>query len=301
MTKKSNKYTSVIDRDQGGKFGLGRPFYFDNWNNRIAVLLSLIATIAVLTLKQVTGTATGSVLNDGVNYGVAFFFSYLIAQELDPEPGRELGGILAGILSLVACLAMGTSQDSVVALLWMLFMVRMFNRTSGSRHRIGDNVIMIVAALFLGKQGFWLVPVVTGLGYILESQITDGYQKSLYLGGLAFATCIFVDRPTGVVPLLDVTYVYLMGVALVLFLPEFTAARITKAKGDRDNRVISFRRLQTGQAFFVLSTFLIIWFGGNEAAVLMLPCVMTAIGCGVWLLFWLMMKKVFNKGEDTEA
>ena len=106
---------------------------------------SLVATIVLLIFRQVTGSGTGSVMLDGVSYAAGFFFAYLIGREADPEPGREFGALLGALITLGLEAYFGVDINGVVALLWMLFICRMFNRTSGSRHRIGDNAIIIGA------------------------------------------------------------------------------------------------------------------------------------------------------------
>ena len=63
----------------------------------------------------------------------------------------------------------------------------MLNRSSGDRHRIADNVIIIGSAVWMGKEGFWVYPLLTGAAYILESQIKGGYFRSLYLAGISLA------------------------------------------------------------------------------------------------------------------
>lgn len=112
------------------------------------------------------GADTETAMYFGLNTAAAFFFSWLIAQELDPD--RKLGGIIGGGLSIVAALTLG--EGNVLVLLWLLFILRMLNRTSGSRHKIGDNVFLIFIAYWLGKDGYWLYPVLTGTAYIIESQ-----------------------------------------------------------------------------------------------------------------------------------
>jgi hypothetical protein len=83
----------------------------------------------------------------------------------------------------------------VTMLLWALFVIRMFNRTSGSRHKLGDNIIILVAAFWLGKHDLWLMPGLTAACYVLESQIKEGYFRSLYMAGIACAMYLFVERP----------------------------------------------------------------------------------------------------------
>ena len=299
MAKRENKFAKVVREEDvsNGYFGLGRPFDFDNRFDRLALMGALMATIILLIVRQVSGTGTGSVMVDGVCYAAGFFFAYLIGREVDPEPGREWGALLGAVIALVMEAFLGVDINGVVALLWMLFICRMFNRTSGSRHRIGDNVIILGAAFWMGYIGYWLFPVITGACYVLESQIKGGYFRSLYLAGIAFAMCVVTGRGTEA-PVLSTTYLYMMGVAFFLFLPQLTMAGFSRARDDRHNHYLVKTRLQCSQAVFLLATGLLLYFGGNAAGIIFLPCTGAAIGTGLFLLFYLLKKKQEEEGKQ---
>ncbi|MBQ9635743.1 MAG: hypothetical protein IJV12_05975, partial [Acidaminococcaceae bacterium] len=135
MAKRENKYAKVVRQEEttNENFGLGRPFDFDDWFNRIAIMGMLLSTIILLIFRQVSGTGTGSVMLDSVSYAAGFFFAYLIGREVDPEPGREWGSLLGAFVALGLEAVMGVNIDGVIGLLWVLFICRMLNRTSGSR------------------------------------------------------------------------------------------------------------------------------------------------------------------------
>ena len=292
MAKRENKFAKTVRQEDlsNENFGLGRPFDIDERFNRIAIMWTLLSTIILLIIRQVTGTGTGSIMRDAVCYAAGFFFAYLIGREVDPEPGREWGALLGAFVALGLEFFLGSDINGVVGLLWVLFICRMFNRTSGSRHRIGDNVIILGAAFWMGHIGYWLFPVITGVCYVLESQIKEGYFRSLYLAGIAFATCVVTGRGTEI-PVLSTTYIYLMGIAFILFLPQLTMAAYSKARDDRHNRYLVKTRLQCAQAVFLLAVGLLIYFGGNPGGIVFLPCIGTAIGTGLYLLFDLVKKK----------
>ena len=292
MAKRENKFAKVVREEDASNenFGLGRPFDFDNRFDRLALMVALISTIVMLIIRQITGTGTGSVMLDGVCYAAGFFFAYLIGREVDPEPGREWGALLGALISLGLEAYFGVDINGVVGLLWMLFICRMFNRTSGSRHRIGDNVLILGSAFWMGHIGYWLFPVITGVCYVLESQIKGGYFRSLYLAGIAFAMCVVTGRSTEI-PVLSTIYLYMMGIAFFLFLPQLTMAGFSRARDDRHNYYLVKTRLQVAQAVFLLGTGLLIYFGGNRAGIIFLPCIGTAIGTGLYLLFYLLKRK----------
>ncbi len=298
MAKRENKFVKIARQEEvtNENFGLGRPFYFDDRFNRIAMMGALVTTIILLGFRQITGTGTGSVMTDSIGYAAGFFFAYLIGREVDPEPGREWGGLLSAFIALVAEAVLGVDINGVVGLLWMLFICRMFTRTSGLRHCIGDNAIILGSAFWMGYVGFWLFPVITGVCYILESQIKEGYFRSLYLGGIAFAMCVITGRNPEI-PVLSVNYLYMMGVSFILFLPQFSVAGFSTARDDRNNRPLIVSRLQCAQAVFLLATGILIYFGGNAAGVALLPCLAVEAGTGLYLLMYLLRKKQQEEGK----
>lgn len=238
------------------------------------------------------GADTEAAVYFGINTAAAFFFSWLIAQELDPD--RKLGGIIGGGLSIVAVLTLG--EGNVLVLLWLLFILRLLNRTSGSRHKLGDNVLLIVIAYWLGKDGYWLYPVLTGTAYIIESQIKGGYYRSLYLGGLAFAVTAMADT-TAKAHSLSMIYIYLMAICFILFLPEIRMASITEAKGDKDGKRIIPQRLQVAQGVFLMIGFAVPWVHGDSQAAALTPAWMAGIGVGVYLLVDAIQKALFAKNN----
>ena len=82
-----------------------------------------------------------------------------------------------------------------------------------------------------------------------------------------------------------------MAIAFVLFLPQFTMAGFTTARDDRENRLLQKTRLQSAQAFLLLGCDILIYFGGNVSGQVLLPCIMAAIGTGIYLLIDLLKKK----------
>ena len=223
--------------------------------------------------------------------GLDFLLSYMIAQELDPD--RQLGGIIGGILTVVGYYFFGAGNFMV--LIWLLFILRMLNRSSGDRHRIGDNIIIVGSAVWLGKEGFWVYPLLTGAAYILESQIKGGYFRSLYLAGISLAGLIIAEFSKEAT-VLTLEMILLNCAAIIIFLPEVRIAEYTQAKGDKNGKRLIPKRLQATMGFFCMMLVAAIFLHGNEAGKQLLPGSMAALGCGLYLLVALMRHQVsFNK------
>lgn len=86
MGKKDNKYSNAATSlSEGGIFGLGRPIDFTDGITRIALICTILTSVAATFWKTMGGADTETAMYFGLNTAAAFFFSWLIAQELDPR------------------------------------------------------------------------------------------------------------------------------------------------------------------------------------------------------------------------
>ena len=296
MAKKGNKYKGyepgeVYDPTGISKYlGLGRPIDFGEKVNKVAMLTTIFICVAVTLWKTSSGMDSGEAVMFSMTSGLGFLLSYIIALELDPD--RQLGGLIGGALTVLGYYFFGAGNITVM--LWLLFILRMLNRSSGDRHRIGDNVIIIASAVWLGKEGFWVYPLLTGAAYILESQIKGGYFRSLYLAGISLAGLIIAEFSKESV-VLTMDMIVLNCFAIILFLPEIRIAEYTQAKGDKNGKRLIPKRLQATMGFFCMLLVAAIFLHGNEAGKQLLPGTMAAIGCGLYLLVALMRHQVAFK------
>ena len=296
MAKKGNKYKGyepgeAYDPTGISKYlGLGRPIDFGEKVNKVAMLTTIFICVAVTLWKTSSGMDSGEAVMFSMTSGLGFLLSYIIALELDPD--RQLGGLIGGALTVLGYYFFGAGNITVM--LWLLFILRMLNRSSGDRHRIGDNVIIIASAVWLGKEGFWVYPLLTGAAYILESQIKGGYFRSLYLAGISLAGLIIAEFSKESV-VLTMDMIVLNCFAIILFLPEIRIAEYTQAKGDKNGKRLIPKRLQATMGFFCMLLVAAIFLHGNEAGKQLLPGTMAAIGCGLYLLVALIRHQVVFK------
>lgn len=293
MSKKRNKYAGdqyeeAYDPTGLSQYlGLGRPIDFDNGQYRLAMLCAILICVAVTLYKCSAGLESGDAVMVALGYALNFLFTFMLALELDPD--RKLGGFIGGGLALAANLVLG--DGNLLVSLWLLFILRMLNRSSGDRHRLMDNVIMIAIAAWLGREGFWVYPLLTGAAYIMESQIQAGYPRSLYLAGVALA-CLIFSRYGEVQNVLSLHYIAIMAVAFILYLPEIRCSMYVKAKGDKNGKRLLPRRLQIMAGFFMMVLFSITFLHGDAAAVSLIPAAAAAMGAGIYLFIALVRHEV---------
>ena len=114
------------------------------------------------------------------------------------------------------------------------------------------------------------------------------------MSGFAFALVALAKISKDPVTI-SVTYLYIMAVTFVLFLPAISMAAYTQFKGDYDGTRISPRRLQAAQGAFLVITFTISWFHGDYQALTLAPAWAASIGVGVALLATAVQNALFKK------
>lgn len=296
MSKKFNKYKDAPKKtyelqNRNGLdeyLGLGRPLdVVDDLSQRTAVALAILCLVGGIIWKMISGMNFMDAGMFAVGMAMSVIFSFMIGQELDPD--RKLGGLIGGVLSAIGFAFFGTG-DWVVTL-WLLWLLRMFTRTSGDRHQIGDNAVILVCAAYLGWEGYFLYPMLTAAAYVMESQIAYGYFRSLYLAGIAFVSLVFAKFNIHS-NALNANYLYFLMVVIFIFLPEVRLARYTKAIGDKSFQPISGSRVQVACGFFLMTLVSLALMHGNNAVMALIPGIMAAIGCGANLFRALVMKEV---------
>ncbi len=292
MAKKSNKYKGpkLEDFDPTGisqYLGLGRPIDFESKVTKYAFMAAILISVAVTLWQSSQGLSATDAVFASVGYMLGFILSYMVGLELDPD--RKLGAAIGGVLTIIAYAIFG--EGNILVMLWLLFVLRMINRSSGDRHRLGDNAIIIGCAGWLGHDGFWVYPFLTGAAYILESQLKVGYFRSLYLAGIALFTLVFAafsKQPN----VLSMDYIGIMAVAFMLYLPMCRVGEYVQALGDKTGKRLLGRRVQGMAGFFLMMLFSVTFLHGNAAAQAMLPAACAAIGVGGYLFVALMRHEV---------
>ena len=297
MAKKENKYKDYNKHKQtytptglAQYLGLGRPIDYYNTPTRLALLLSILAgMIEVFYQGAANGLSSTEAITFGANAGFSFLFSFMLAAELDPD--RRIGGLIGGFLSVLGVHFLGIGN--IIVLLWLLWILRMLNRTAGDRHRMVDDIIILGCAWYLGVNEFWLYPVLTAAAFIAEALLPVGYFGSYFLAAMAFATTFFAKISFQAANLSSI-YILIGAVAFILFLPELKVATFCQALGDKDGQELYKLRLWASQGCFIMILLSLIIMHGDKQAITNLPAIMASIGTGIYLIYDLVVNKTYK-------
>lgn len=291
MSKQKNKhkgYMGPVDITGIGQyFGLARPFNTDDKVTRFVLLATVLAFCAEAAWKLFQNVPTYDACMAGVSVGFSLLFSFMLGMELDPD--RKIGGVIGGVLAMVWAFWQG--EPNFIVMLLLIFVLRMLNRSSGDRHKILDNVLMLLCAWWLGQDGGWLYPMMLGAAYIIESQLNNGFFYSLYLAAFAFGTLWFSNGISKEPAALSIPYIAILAASIILFLPMLRMSVLVEARGDRDGRRLDGKRLRAGNLFFLVTMFFITFFQGDVQGQNLAPAIFTAAGVGIYLVYDLGRKR----------
>lgn len=275
----------------GRLFNLTRDMSLFDHETRLLLLFSAIVVVLGMIWQTVLGVPAEQGTIFAANLGGVFFFTWLIAREVDPD--RMFAACVSGCIAVLASLIWGLGDIAV--LFWAMMMLRLLVRTTGLSAGLLDNIVIIAVTYWIARGGFWVYPLFTAGVYILESRLYRGSPRSLYPAALAFWIATMVPKlPINTNNNISGDMFIFMIISTILFLPVVRMGSFVTSVGEYDKITLNANRLQIGQIFTVVVSFLMTWFYGDAALVSLLPIWSVACGCGIYLIFYLVKLRKQN-------
>lgn len=117
--------------------------------NRAIAALTMAVIVGGIVLQLIVGEGLTQGVSWGISAGLTVFLAWALGRELDPD--HDLSAFVAAGLALIGLLLF--DLPSLMALLWMLFFLRMVNRTTGLPARILDSLLILGLGSWLTWQG----------------------------------------------------------------------------------------------------------------------------------------------------
>lgn len=174
---------------------IGRPLDFTYQSNKNAALVAVLFFIFGIVWKLIAGVDFGSALLFGLGAAATAFLAWAIGREIDPDYNST--AFIGAIFSFAGLLYFGIPL--LLGLLWLMFLMRIFNRTTGLPAKINDSIILLLLTgwMVYSSQNV-IYAFAAALVYFLDSRFRPKHTFHLY-----FSILILIG---GVV-------VYILGVA----------------------------------------------------------------------------------------
>lgn len=235
--------------------------------NRAIAVVTLVVMFGGLLRQRLTGAPWLASAMWGAQAGLTVFLAWALCRELDPD--HPAAAFLAAGLALTAVLAWRLPK--LAAILWLLVLVRVVNRTTGLPAGVVDALGLVGLAGWLSLQGNWGYALITAMAFFLDSQLSDPARRQLPFALLSVVVTVIIailgagspwEAPSPMGGLVA------LGLSLV-FLPVILAARSVESVGDETREQLTPARVQAAQALALIV--------GVEAAFLEGPSALLAL------------------------
>lgn len=235
----------------------------------LAVVLIAAATfvlgVPLLVLLGRHWSAAGLAALDAA---LGVLLAWALARELDPD--LERAALVAAGFALSATWA--ANDPSLIALIWLLLLLRLANRSSGLPSTWLDVAGLVAVAAWLGHSLY------AGFGFVAAAVlVTDGMLEPRRRGRLA-AAIVPLAVDVGLAwrvgaPVFERTPTAITAVLLIaaVFLPLVLRPEYPKSRGDHDGERLNGARVRAARGAALTLAVWVAWTLGDRGATLLAP------------------------------
>ncbi len=249
---------------------IGRSIDLNYPTNRAIALLALAVIVGGSILRLIAGVQLVQSISWGIAAGLAVFLAWALARELDPD--YDLSAFVAAGLTLMALFFF--DLPGLTALLWMIVLLRIVNRTVGLPATILDSLLILGLGSWLTWQGEWIYGLMTALAFLLDGQLSPHHRRQLLFAAVALVITVILFVFDGRLPKVGESspeFVLAVLVMSALFVPVMFASREVATVSDQTSEPLNPRRVQAAQGIALLTGILMAWWNGYLGLVSFFP------------------------------
>ena len=257
------------------------------------IAIGLLAAAVAVTggIVQLSGGMTlMESLLWGIGAGLSLFLAWALTRELDPD--HDLSAFVGAGLMLIGLLV--SALPSLLALFWLLVVLRIVNRTVGLPARPLDLLGALMLGGWLTWQGNWVAGLLTAVAFLLDGLLPLRARNRLFLSGIAFAGTLVLSVFQGNMakeqgPIMASVLAAVATGGLFVFVIATT--REVKAVGDATGERLSARRVQAAQILALVTALLYTWWEGASGMATLLSLWAAMAGAALYRLALLFLSR----------
>jgi hypothetical protein len=254
--------------------------------NRAIAAFTMAVTAGGIVLQLIAGAEPTQGVSWGISAGLTVFIAWALGRELDPD--HDLSAFFAAGLALIGLFLF--DLPSLMALFWMILLLRVVNRTTGLPAKMLDSLLMLGLGSWLTWQGGWIYGLMTGLAFFLDSRLSPPHRRHLLLAVVALLATVILFSVAGSMPGGDrpsmLAILAVLGIS-VLFAPVILVSRQLNAVGDATGERLNPGRVQAAQVVALLTGLQLAWWDGDPGVVQLTPLWATLLGVAMYRLLGL--------------
>lgn len=266
--------------------GIARPLSFRYPTNRAIIIIVALIIVLGTPVKLLLGSSFLSSIVWAFGTGGALFFSWALTRELDPD--HNASAFIAVTVTLAVFFI--TDLPNLLALLWLLIVIRILNRITGIAPTIFDLIGTSIVAIVLNWQATWLYGLITALVLYIHLSIDSKKSRRLLLVALLILLVV-VSAILGITSLITISAsLTVMAMVLsILFIPPILFTNRLQSLTDITEEPVSVSRLRITRVVAIVTGFLVVLTLGNDGFYDLLPLWSAVVGI---LLYYLYLKVV---------
>lgn len=261
---------------------------------RAIMLLAAAVAGAGGLLHLVSGASLPESVTWAINAGMILFLTWALGRELDPD--HDLSAFVGAGLAIIGLWRF--DPPSLLAILWLLLVLRLVNRTVGLPARLLDSLGTLGLGAWLSWQGGWLYGLITAAAFLLDGLLLPSLRYHLIAAALMLAATVILTILSGAAflgsgPASAGDLVPALALAAVagLFLVVIVTSREPRAVGDATGRPLNPRRVRAAQILALLTGLLAAWWNGASGVEALLPLWAAMLGASLYRLAMLILSR----------
>jgi hypothetical protein len=261
---------------------IGRAVDLTYPTNRAIAVATALLTVGGLFWRRLAGVPWLSSAAWGAQVGLTVFLTWALCRELDPD--HDQASFVAAGLALVGVAVW--SLPKLTAVLWLLILVRIVNRTTGLAAGVLDALGLVGLGGWLSLQGTWGYGFITATALFLDSRLPDPARGQLVFALLsAVVTALAAGLAVCAPPEAPSLTGGLVGLGLsFVFLPVILSVRSLDSVGDETGERLAPARVRAAQILALFAGVALAFLEGPSALVTLAPLWASVIGASsTWL------------------
>ncbi len=263
--------------------------------NRLIAAITILYTIGGVIFLWVSGAAVFEGAYRGAAAGLAVFLAWALGRELDPDHDAAAfvgAGLAAGTVPFL-------NPPALSALLWLLVLMRIVNRTTGLPATLMDSFFLIGLSVWMIIRGNWIAGVMTAAALVCDGVLPPKRQRQWRLAVIPLLGAVWVLIREPVLfrishnPILPIGFVFLTALS---FIPVVIGARSLRSRGDLTGEILQPSRVIAAQILALSSVIPAAVFFGFPGIEMFMPFWAAVLGSALFVL----IRTIFRSFRNSE-
>lgn len=261
---------------------IGRPIDPDYPTNRLITAITILYMAGGAIYLWVSGAGFFQGVYRGAVAGLAVFLAWALGRELDPDHDAAAfvgAGLAAGAVPFL-------NPPALAALLWLLILLRVVNRTTGLSCTLVDSLVLIGLSAWMLFKRDWIAGVMTAAALVCDGVLPPKRQRQLRLAAvpLAGTAWVFIKQPA----LFRISHDLIQPSGLVFlmalsFVPVIIGVRTLRSPGDLTGELLRPSRVIAAQILALSSGILAAVFLGFPGIERLMPFWAAVVGSALFV------------------